>query len=1296
MGDNIEVNVDFIINNPQVTADAAKVKADVTGIGDTAEKAVERVNKSVSDILSVAQENTEALSKEFQDLMNMPTKSAKDSYINLLNEDLKLGIITMKEYEQEMLRLSKVVQPTSSSTTASKPKAPAYQFSESYKAAAAEGLQVYNELDPATQQLILRNIDLKDELTAVTAAQKELSEAFESGAVTGSKMSQAQAALAAKEAELKESIKSTTAELKNQAAEAELATARAQNAGKDGFDKLGNAINKPVGQLSRLKYAAEKYAEMSATSYNPEIIAKYNRKLQETEEQIKKTGNMGKEGFDEMGNAVEENEVSISSVYSKGKEIAEMLPGIGLAGILAFATGPILEYLDSLNLFEVEASDAEKAAEKMGSAINSPDYAAAVKNVSELKLNIELAKDGFLAKDKVLHQYNESIGKTTGQVKSLAEAETALQKNADAYIKMTLLKAAAQLALEDAAKSAFEGEQARQNGDVSGREIIKSKNLSVFDKLKSAFVQDANYDKDLIKERTNELVKTAQDAADESEGIAKKFQAKAAQIAKQYKFDFFGGTQDGEKPKDNTEAILNEREGLLSRISDLNAEYARKSKTQDQAEIDAVKDKFNKIIDLVKKFNKENPKRAIDTTEFEQVRDTAVIDLEGQQAVEKAQITIDAQKQIFNQFEQYKLEFGVQKANERFDAELKGYKTFIDYLNSLMPKADDQSAGANAMRDYLSKAIPAAEGEQAKATFDNTTKQLKKVLEATEVAAVKKLAIEKKYNEDLLALNNDKTLGDVEKAARIRKLDEIKVIELKANKQIAFQETEYYKAAMKDVTNASLTELKQRLKEAKKELANANLTPEERAAVQEKYSAAERTLSDKGFKKDEYGQFINQNSKVADQAGMIASYAKAASGSFYEMAGALASTAPDTAATLETLGDIADVAGKAAGAVSSFAKGDIVGGITGTISTIASVFSIGAKARESERKAQEEFKSAQDKIVQGEIALNIEMRARIRTQQDINDLTNVELQARKQMLTTQQGAAKADFEKQLALVQAGQYLTGENRTEKYGGFLGIGKKTRVIYGTAGLEGQKYEQLEALSIAGKLDEATEKLFQDLKKSKAEMDAIGESAEDLAAIITEKLTGGITPDSISNTIIQGFKDGKKAVKDFADDTNEIVQNALLSALAYNTLSEPLKKLVAQFSTDAQDGLDKTEIDAFKTGLGSITDTFLQATDAVEKSTGMKLSGKADTSAATGALKAVLTEDSVNVYIGIARGTYDLQKQDLAISKADAVVFRDQLLSLRAIEANTGRTASNTDGLIGRLDQIINNTKTERSRD
>src|SRR5690606_22907207 len=147
-------------------------------------------------------------------------------------------------------------------------------------------------------------------------------------------------------------------------------------------------------------------------------------------------------------------------------------------------------------------------------------------------------------------------------------------------------------------------------------------------------------------------------------------------------------------------------------------------------------------------------------------------------------------------------------------------------------------------------------------------------------------------------------------------------------------------------------------------------------------------------------------------------------------------------------------------------------------------------------------------------------------QENINELTGEELRLRKELLNTQSLEARADYDRLLAQVQAGKQVTGM-RTEKYGGFLGIGRKSRNVEITAGVAGYTYEQLEQLFESGKLDAATAKLFENLRAAKEELDAIADGSADIEALVTDRMTGGITAESISSTIRKGLADGKRSV-------------------------------------------------------------------------------------------------------------------------------------------------------------------------
>jgi hypothetical protein len=181
-------------------------------------------------------------------------------------------------------------------------------------------------------------------------------------------------------------------------------------------------------------------------------------------------------------------------------------------------------------------------------------YTEAIKNVKDLQINIDLAKRGLISKKEVVDQYNSSIGKVAGEVKSLDEAEKALVKNGDAYIRMMLLKAAANQALEEAAKKAVEAEKIR-NQDATdflttGDQIISATAASAAATPGGGFIpnlaQNTQQQAQAFNDQQSAIrKKTAEDAAEKDvdtlEGIAKKFQEDAARIASENGFVSFLG-----------------------------------------------------------------------------------------------------------------------------------------------------------------------------------------------------------------------------------------------------------------------------------------------------------------------------------------------------------------------------------------------------------------------------------------------------------------------------------------------------------------------------------------------------------------------------------------------------------------------------------------------------------------------------------------------------------------------------------------------------------------------------------
>jgi hypothetical protein len=241
------------------------------------------------------------------------------------------------------------------------------------------------------------------------------------------------------------------------------------------------------------------------------------------------------------------------------KALASSLMGTGgiLLGVSLLTTG--LTYLaqngltisDVFNKLTGNTDAYADALKKVNSeAYNDKGVQQAVTNVNQLNIEVGLAKQGFLEKDQVVKHYNETMGKTTGIVKSLDEVEQQLVKNGDAYIKMTLYKAAATLALEEAAKSQLEAEKIRVKKLAEFASFNDKVNIATSERedteANKAFVREQNKIRliELQKKRKQEEININENAAKANLSIAKKFEEDAAKIAKDFKFNFFGDNKE--------------------------------------------------------------------------------------------------------------------------------------------------------------------------------------------------------------------------------------------------------------------------------------------------------------------------------------------------------------------------------------------------------------------------------------------------------------------------------------------------------------------------------------------------------------------------------------------------------------------------------------------------------------------------------------------------------------------------------------------------------------------------------
>lgn len=690
-------------------------------------------------------------------------------------------------------------------------------------------------------------------------------------------------------------------------------------------------------------------------------------------------------------------------------------------------------------------------------------------------------------------------------------------------------------------------------------------------------------------------------------------------------------------------------------------------------------------------------------------------DAEKKEAERQKKITEALKKELedraeaFRKYFEYKKRVGKEEADSRYGNDLEGFGNFYEYSQA---KMNDLLEGRDPMKlnkfeyerydvllqqnnDYRTK--EAEERNEAFAKeFEENKEKYKKLLETVITYDQSRKKLSADYEKDraiLLAQGKDEEAAVLaEKYAKeLTDLDDNNIQKLESYKNLFDGIEHLTDAGARDViskANALLSgekdmspELYNRIKKALKE-ANKALDDRLPQRLMKMSGAFGEMAQEIGRVNAELGSMIQGVSNILRATVQIKDGFKDLKEGINNYS---ANKKEGGGGILGAISGIAGVAGPI---------GSIVGAVAGVASGVIGFFNA---AKESARKAAKEMKEYQDSVLAGEYEYNRILRERAREHESINELTVHQIKLQQDLLNMQKKEASSDYDAILKRIQQeGEQIVGQ-KTEKYGGFLGIGKKTRVVDITSGITGYTYDQLEKLYTANKLTDATKKLFEELKKAKEEIDGIGDAWDEMQKELITKMSGGITADSIASSIIAGIKEGKRAFNQFGDDINEIIQNALLSAMSVTVLEEPLQKLVKQFQEDAKDGLDSKEIDAFKKAYEEVVKNGLDAMKEIDQLTGGKIGSGSSKSTLEGEGIQRVSEQTGTELLGINRSQYDISKQQLLAVKAvldfEAKSYEqmlEQVRYLKAIEQNTKDTVTQLKEVVENLKTIKENTK------
>lgn len=304
------------------------------------------------------------------------------------------------------------------------------------------------------------------------------------------------------------------------------------------------------------------------------------------------------------------------------------------------------------------------------------------------------------------------------------------------------------------------------------------------------------------------------------------------------------------------------------------------------------------------------------------------------------------------------------------------------------------------------------------------------------------------------------------------------------------------------------------------------------------------------------------------------------------------------------LGDVLQTAANVAKGAADIAEGiaqfstnplqgatSILSGITGIIG------GIGSRLKENQ-KIREEYQQGLLETYSKELEYNSILRDRLRTQQQIGETTLQYSQRLQKELTAQKGSIDQEYQQVWGKLMNEQYVSGTGY--KHGTWF---RKAKTWNEYSSLSGKSYQQIEGLYTQDKLDGAAKTLFERLKALKEEGANVVEMMDQMNEQMRENWTG-TTATAISDSIVQGFLDGKKSAADFAADFEGLMRTAMLQSVKMKYLDAPLRDWYERFAAESENGLSQEKIEELRKAYDQIIESAAKEAENIEKITGISM--------------------------------------------------------------------------------------------
>jgi hypothetical protein len=999
--------------------------------------------------------------------------------------------------------------------------------------------------------------------------------------------------------------------------------------------------------IKELNEELRKQQSLAQNTGDTTKIAKYNQTIQQTQGEISRLQNVGKSGFDDLGNAVAETTKKtggfvsgVNTAFGAVRKLAYILPGIGIAGILAFLATPIIEYISKLDIF----TDKSKAAVE-GQRALAKEMGKAGEAAGKATIAVDLQKQAFdqsrkaiITKTEALKLYNDGIGKTLGYTNDINIAEERTLKNGDALIELMFKKAKAaalaNLYQEQIAEQAKI--DAKSDGDA-GSFILsgtngKSAALSKLyqkgiqrnkDTEKAPFVEKANAFKNLMLDTYNDI-----------RIFAKKNGLSVEDLVKPPK-----GKSD--------ENFLNAQRALQQKVNAIGEEYARKSLSKDEAEVQAVRDKFKKIADEVAKFNA-NPKNKykVDGSSLDGTRDKAIEDLRYKQDTAKFGVQLEEQKKIYAAYETFKTTFGEEAANVRFAKELELAKTTAEKeakelagLATKMVVGGGLNNNQQERFNLLTKDLK-AQSDIKQAQQD---KDLAEALKAAKSHAEKLVEIDEDYEKNVKALGENASDEQIAILKKDRDAQKSSV-----NEEYAYAQSGYADL-MENLLDMTKKAAIERLREMKKGYLTGDLgkdlTPAQKGKAVNQIDSQIDSLDGtnnnpfqqayKGI--TEYREAL-KNAKT-DSIGLadaqsrmfngIAAGAQAANSIFGDVTGALSNLGiGNDKYTQATLKSIQGLLGGVGDLAKGLASGNPVDIIKGSISILTSAI---------------ELFNTKDKKLEHQI-----------------DAYKADLASLQK--------AYAELDKAVQNSVGDSYYTDSAKE---------------------IENLKQQQQDLIKSRDAENAKKKTDGNKINEYNKQIDAIPDKIEAVKKAISQNLIQGSFKDlsnSLADALTTAFQAGQNGIASMDASLNSFIGNAIKNSLKLKLIEPIIKSLtddLVKYAQGNNNSIVGFDFKSYKDKLNSAGKTFSDALNANQEffvGTAANASSSSSNSL-SGAIKGI-TAPQADLLAGQFGGLRLAQLELTKVTQTNHFELMqantNKLNNLIKIEANTGRTANNTDRL------------------